>query len=194
MPFSHSGQLSAIVGFAEALAPVSILDVGTGMGQYGFLLRTNLENEHLFEVDGARARQRPREQWRVRIDGIEGYATYLTPVHDYVYDRMMIGDAMDILPTLPEAAYDLVMAIDILEHLTVEQGREFLAQLRRVAGRAALVSTPKQFCAQDIEANPFENHRSVWSEQDLHQAGYSTVIDNADSWIAVCTKSASLVD
>ena len=154
MPFSHSGQLSAIVGFAEALAPVSILDVGTGMGQYGFLLRTNLENEHLFEVDGARARQRPREQWRVRIDGIEGYATYLTPVHDYVYDRMMIGDAMDILPTLPEAAYDLVMAIDILEHLTVEQGREFLAQLRRVAGRAALVSTPSSSAHRTSRPTP----------------------------------------
>lgn len=185
MPFSHSGQLSTIVGFAESLRPTSILDVGTGMGQYGFLLRTNLENEHLFEVDGPRARQRPKADWRIRIDGIEGYAGYLTPVHEYAYNQVRIGDAMAMLPTLPEASYELVIAVDILEHLTVEQGRVFLAELRRIAARAALVSTPKDFHAQEIEANPFENHRSVWSAEQLREAGYDTVLPNADSWVVV---------
>ena len=44
MPFSHSGQLTAIVQEIERIAPASMLDVGTGMGQYGFLARMNLEN------------------------------------------------------------------------------------------------------------------------------------------------------
>lgn len=43
MPFSQSSQISAIVQFGEELKPASILDVGVGMGQYGFLFRTNLE-------------------------------------------------------------------------------------------------------------------------------------------------------
>lgn len=43
MPFSFSNQLSTIIGYAEQQKPLSILDVGVGMGQYGFLLRTNLE-------------------------------------------------------------------------------------------------------------------------------------------------------
>ena len=200
MPFSHSSQISTIVGFVEGLspAPASILDVGTGMGQYGFLLRNSLENVALFEVDGLSARQTPREQWRVKIDGIEGFATYLTPVHHYAYNRLMIGDAMDLLsPTcgtpggkLSDQSYDLVIAIDILEHFDTATGQAFLQQCQRVARRCVLVSTPKLFVAQDIDANPFENHRSVWSEAQLAAAGFDQVLPNAESWIAAWQRPA----
>ena len=72
MPFSQSSQISTIVQYGEALNPASILDVGAGLGQYGFLFRTNLENIGLFEINGAHGRWRTKAEWRVRIDGIEG--------------------------------------------------------------------------------------------------------------------------
>ena len=175
----------AIVGFAQQLQPGSVLDVGTGMGQYGFLLRMNLEHVNLFEIDGASARQRPRSQWGLRIDGIEGYATYLTPVHEYVYDQVFVGNALDILPTMADGAYELVLAIDILEHLTPEQGRFFLAQCLRIASRAALVSTPKIFVSQEVAANPLENHRSVWTEPELQELGFTITLPNDESWVVV---------
>lgn len=185
MPFSQSAQLSAIVGFAEALRPQSVLDVGVGMGQYGFLLRNFLESEHLFEVDGKSARQRPREQWRVRIDGIEGYAGYLTPVHAWAYQDVRIGDALALLPTIADASYELVIAIDILEHFDTRDGLRLLAECRRVARRAALVSTPKVFHAQQVEANPLEDHRSLWTAAQLAAAGFTHVLADDVSWIAV---------
>ena len=185
MPFSQSSQISAIVGCAQQLQPGSVLDVGTGMGQYGFLLRTNLEHVNLFEIDGSSARQRPRSQWGLRIDGIEGYPTYLTPVHEYAYDEVFVGNALDILPTLADRAYDLVLAIDILEHLTPEQGHVFLAHCIRIAHRAVLVSTPKVFVAQDVAANPLENHRSVWTEGELQALGFTATLPNDESWVVV---------
>ena len=188
MPFSQSSQLSAIVGFAEALQPQSVLDVGVGMGQYGFLLRNNLENEHLFDVDGSSASQRPREQWRVRIDGIEGYAGYLTPVHAWAYQDVRIGNALALLPTVADASYELVIAIDILEHLDTVDGLKLLAECRRVARRAALVSTPKIFHAQQVAANPLEDHRSLWTAVQLADAGFSRVLPDTLSWIAIAHK------
>lgn len=185
MPWSQSTQISAIVGRIEQLAPRSILDVGAGMGVYGFLARHYLEQVHLFRVDGPRAEQRPRHEWRVRIDAVEGYPTYLTPVHDWAYDRILVGDALEILPTLGDGAYELVLAIDILEHLTTPDGERMLAELRRLAGRAALVSTPKRWLAQEVEANPYETHRSLWSRVELAARGFTEIIDNAESWIAV---------
>lgn len=122
MPFSQSSQLSAILGFLKTLQPTSILDVGVGMGQYGFLARINLENENLFIVNGANGIQRPRGEWKVRIDGIEACMIYRTPVHDYTYNHIYWGDALDILPKINDNEYELVLAIDILEHLTTEQG------------------------------------------------------------------------
>lgn len=183
MPFSQSSQISTIVGCAERLRPASVLDVGVGMGQYGFLLRTNLENIGLFQVNGREARQTPRELWTVRIDGIEGYAGYLTPVHQWAYNDVRIGDALAVLPTIADDQYDLVMAIDILEHFDQAEGIVFLQHCRRIARRMALVSTPKEFIEQHVEANPLEDHRSVWTQADLAAQGYTTVLPNADSWV-----------
>lgn len=185
MPFSHSAQISSIVGFAERLQPRSVLDVGVGMGQYGFLLRNNLEHEHLFEIDGAHARQRPREDWRVRIDGIEGYAGYLTPVHAWAYNTVQIGDALALLPTIASRSYELVLVIDVLEHFEKADGQRLLAQCRRIAARAALISTPKAFHAQHVPANPLEDHRSVWGADELAAAGFGTLLPDAESWVAV---------
>ena len=168
-----------------------MLDIGVGMGQYGFLLRTNLEHVGLFEVDGANARQTPRERWSIRIDGIEGYGGYLTPVHDYVYNDIHIGDALQRLPDVADAAYDLVLAIDVLEHFDVPQGQRFLAECRRVARRVALVSTPKDFVEQHVEANPFEDHRSHWSLDDLAAHGFGEVLPNDISWIAAWRRPAA---
>lgn len=184
MPFSQSSQISAIVGCVERLNPQSVLDVGVGMGQYGFLLRTNLENVGLFEVDGPNARQTPRERWHVRIDGIEGYAGYLTPVHAWAYDAVHVGNALEIFPTISDGQYDLVMGIDILEHFEKADGIDFLRHCRRIARRMALVSTPKVFAEQRVEANPFEDHRSVWSREDLAAQGYTSVLPNEESWVA----------
>ena len=83
MPFSQSSQISTIVGFVESMRPRSVLDVGAGMGQYGFLLRNNLKSLNLFEIEGTRGWQRDRSQWQITIDGIEGFEGYLTPVHAY---------------------------------------------------------------------------------------------------------------
>jgi ubiquinone/menaquinone biosynthesis C-methylase UbiE len=186
MPFSHSGQLSTIVRFAEGLQPLSVLDVGTGMGQYGFLLRTNLENVELFDVPAdAPPSQRPRSAWRRRIDGIEGFALYRTPVHDWAYTNWIVGEALQVLSGMADRSYELVMAIDILEHFETADGLKLLGECARVASRAVLVSTPKTFIHQEVEANPLENHRSLWTEGQLAGAGYGRVLPDADSWIVV---------
>jgi hypothetical protein len=190
MPFSYSAQISTIVGFAEALNPLTVLDVGTGMGQYGFLLRTNLEGVNLFEIEGSSGKKRARTGWRVTIDGIEGFGEYLTPVHEYAYSQMLIGDALAILPKLSARTYDLVLAIDILEHFYRDDGKRFIELCLRACRRSLLVSTPKTDIPQDVPANPFENHRSHWTEAELREMGCSQILANDLSWIAVWNCSA----
>jgi len=53
----------------------------------------------------------------------------------------------------------------ILEHFTQNDGITFLSQLKRVAKKAALISTPKTFIPQYSNANPYENHRSLWERE-----------------------------
>lgn len=185
MPFSHSSQITTIVQYIETINPTTILDVGVGMGQYGFLARMNLENINLFDINGNNATQKNKKEWRVRIDGIEGYPIYMTPVHDYCYNQIMIGDALTLLPTLQDKSYELILAIDILEHFSKKDGLNFLSELKRISSNAILISTPKEFIHQEIEANPFENHRSIWSKDDLTSHGFPIILENDISWINI---------
>ena len=184
MPHSQTTQLGKIVNVMKQRSPTSILDVGVGMGVYGFLARMFVNLEDLFYIDGEHSRYKTMDERTIRIDGIEGFAKYLNPVHDFVYNRMMTGNALDILPTIPAKSYDMVLAIDILEHFTREDGLTFLAELKRVAKKSVLVSTPKEFIEQHIELNHFEDHLSLWSQQDLMEAGFGRQYDNPISWIA----------
>jgi 2-polyprenyl-3-methyl-5-hydroxy-6-metoxy-1,4-benzoquinol methylase len=185
MPFSQSSQISTILTYIEKLKPLSILDVGTGMGQYGFLIRTNLENINLFKIEGKNAQQQDKKNWKIQIDGIEGCGLYMTPVHDYSYNRMLIGEAITILKTIKDNSYELVIAIDILEHFSKEDGYIFLDELKRVSSQNVLISTPKTFIPQEIEANPYENHRSLWEEEELKNNQFYTILLNQKSWIAI---------
>jgi len=185
MPFSQSSQISTIVQFMESLRPVSILDVGIGMGQYGYLARTHLEHVNLFEIQGSSGKLRPKKDWKIRIDGIEGFGGYITPVQDWAYHNIMIGNALEILASIPADEYELVLGIDILEHFTKADGELFLRHVKRIASKAALISTPKCFIEQNVAANPYENHRSQWKKKELLAKGFSKILENELSWIAV---------
>lgn len=89
MPSSNFGHLLDVLQIVTMLNPHSVLDIGVGFGKYGFLLRELLDLKPGEEGGYAK--------WSRRIDGIEVEARYLTPVHEYIYDRILIGDAITIM-------------------------------------------------------------------------------------------------
>lgn len=161
MPTSHLHQLNEIVELIVLTNPRRLLDVGMGFGKYGVLAREYLELRDGRGVYG---------DWQRRIDGIEAFAAYVTPLHHFIYDHIYIGDALHLIPTLPER-YDLILLIDVLEHFTPEDGRLLLQHGCRQA-RNVLVSTPRQFIPQqDSFGNEYETHRSHWRDGDF--AGFA---------------------
>lgn len=157
MPTSHMHQLNEIVETIVLVNPQTILDIGVGFGKYGVLAREFLELR-----DG-------RDQyhdWQRQIDGIEIFADYLTPLHEFVYDQVYLGNAADVLPTLT-TTYDLILLIDVLEHFPQQEGTAVL-QACLQQGHHVLVSTPGWFFPQaDAFNNPYEQHRSFWTKADL---------------------------
>jgi hypothetical protein len=153
MPSSDSHQISPIIDIIRAVQPQSVLDIGVGFGKFGFLCR-----EYLELWDG-------RDQyndWRRRIDGVEAFEAYITPLHRLIYSNLYTGNALDVLPTLT-TYYDLILLIDVIEHFTVEQGMRLLNECSRRA-RGLIVSTPLVVSAQESAfGNAFETHRSQWT-------------------------------
>jgi 2-polyprenyl-3-methyl-5-hydroxy-6-metoxy-1,4-benzoquinol methylase len=132
MPSSQHYHISKIVSLIITLNPGSVLDIGTGFGKYGMLCR-----EYLELWDG----RKKYSEFMRRIDGIEAFEDYITPVHRFVYNNMYIEDALKIVDKL-DFKYDLILLIDVLEHFEKSTGRSFLEKMLQLHG-GVLVSTPK---------------------------------------------------
>src|SRR5881396_2107896 len=120
MPSSRPNTIPTVVHLVRQLKPKSILDVGIGFGKWGHLFR---EYTDILEAEHDPARYR-RENWRVRIDGIEGHAAYLTEMHRYIYNTIHLGDARELVTKADR--YDLIFMGDILEHLEKKDGLQLL--------------------------------------------------------------------
>lgn len=161
MPSSNSLLVSHICVKIIVLKPESILDVGIGFGKYGFLAREYTDICHV--------RYMPQE-WQTKIDGIEIFPDYIGELQRIVYDDIYIGDALDVLNRLGN--YDLILAIDLIEHLEKERGLDFLKIIKKKAG-TALIATPIVVRKQKTKYNNvYERHISRWAKRELHQFGH----------------------
>jgi hypothetical protein len=182
MPTSHFNQLNEIVELIVLTNPKSILDVGVGFGKYGFLSREYLElwNSNKYN------------NWQRQIDGIEVFKDYLTPVHDFIYNHIYIGDAINILPTLT-TYYDLILLIDVLEHFNYQNGIKLLTECKK-RSRNLIISTPKNIGSQTVSfGNPFETHKFQWRNtyfDDFHEKFF---ISNEYSIICFIGKDSHIV-
>ena len=136
-----------------------MLDVGVGMGKWGVLVREYCDSWGVTRLNGR----------HTVIHGIEGDERYIGDLHRAVYDDLFIGDLIQIIPTLDP--YDMLLCIDVLEHLQKPDGLELLAWAKASVGRS-MFAIPHPVSKQGaVYGNEFERHRSHWSEAELRQFG-----------------------
>ncbi|HOT98867.1 MAG TPA: class I SAM-dependent methyltransferase [bacterium] len=156
MPSSQPDNISTVVKWIVEIDPVSVLDVGVGFGKYGVLAR---------EYTDIRHGRYHRQDWKVVIDGIEVFQPYYNPIWE-IYDRIYSEDLVELLPHLKN--YELILLCDVIEHLEKPIGLAVLAECRRMATRAVIVSTPLGYYPQEaMHGNKYERHRSEWTEKEF---------------------------
>ncbi len=182
MPYSYPQQISTIIEQILRINPMSLLDVGCGLGVYGFLSRIHLEQYDLFDENFDVARN---PNWKRRIDCIEGFPRYIKCWHEWAYDNIYVGDIIEFLNrlSLRREIYDMAICIDVIEHFTREEGFLLMDRLESIS-KAVLISTPKEFFEQSIEQNPLEDHKSLWYPEDFTSRGY-VIVEHPLSLIAV---------
>lgn len=161
MPTSQHFQISKIIDLVINLDPKSILDIGIGFGKYGVLCR-----EYLELYDG----REDYHHFLRRIDGIEIFKDYITPLHKFIYSNLYIGDALKLVEKI-NFSYDLVLVIDVLEHFSKTKGRRLLKKLL-AKNKGIIISVPKNIGAPKAAFNNiYETHRSSWTKKDFLQFG-----------------------
>ena len=155
------GQRSLVNDVARELRGCeSVLDVGCG-------------TESLLE-------QLPRVP---RTVGLDAHAPALEASRRRgVHDEYLQADVAEI--ALPAGSFDVVMMMDLIEHLDHSVGEALLDRMEKVARRKVIVFTPNGFVEQGAyDDNPLQVHRSGWTVDDFRRRGYR--VRGAKGWSAL---------
>ena len=164
MPTSTWKNISTFVEIVRTVQPHSFLDIGIGFGRWGMLVR------EFTDVWEARCNI---DEWTTRIEGIEIYEPYISLHQKAIYNKIHIGDARTLVPTL--GPYDLIMAGDVLEHMPKEDAINLINTSKNLANIAFVTSIPlgEDWIRKSYNKNQYEAHVSSWEENELISLGAS---------------------
>ena len=75
-----------------------------------------------------------------------------------------------------DKAFDVVLCLEVLEHLEREEGKKLLRELERVGCRQVILSTPVGNSKQSsYEGNPHQEHKYIWSPREMKTLGYKVI-------------------
>ncbi len=93
-----------------------------------------------------------------------------------IHDEYVLLNVMNIDQNFKDQSFDCVMAMDLIEHLTKEDGMIFLKKMERIARKRVILYTPNGFLKQDpCDGNPYQEHKSGWSAEEMRSYGYSVI-------------------
>lgn len=169
MASSFSIQIPTLIHLIQKLDPKTVLDIGKGFGKYGFLIHeyVGINNTKRLHPD-----KTLKEQSEIIIDAVEVDADLLMPHLPHLYANVFFEDILQLYPRL--AAYDLVLMIDIIEHIEKNAAITLLRHLL-LQGSKIIIATPVNFFEQELYESNFEHHVSHWKKKDFNNLGYLNV-------------------
>jgi glycosyltransferase involved in cell wall biosynthesis len=141
------------------IEPKRVLDVGVGFGRWGMIVR------EFCDVWYGRV---PRKDWKIHIEGVEAFADSITGYHHSFYDKIHIADAREILPSLFEEQWDVVIFGDVLEHFEKNEAIDLLNKAIESSAYVLLnVPLGSEWPQEEVYDNPYERHLSEWDVKDF---------------------------
>jgi len=93
-----------------------------------------------------------------------------------IHDEYYTLDALRIGNKFAENSFDSVIAWDLIEHLTKEEGYKLIAMMERIARRRVIIYTPNGFLLQEeYDYNPWQVHKSGWTASEMECLGYKVI-------------------
>lgn len=103
------------------------------------------------------------------LDGLDISATAFQRRQHNKYRRIFCQDIRDFKS---EELYDVITALDFIEHVPKQDGRDILTRMEQQARRVIIV-TPNGYIPQLPDPNnPWQEHKSGWQAEDFLQRGY----------------------
>ena len=100
---------------------------------------------------------------------VEAYKPYLEKSKEKNIHTKYIDSKIEDL-NFPNRSFDAVIMIEVIEHLSKQDGLSILRKAEKWARKKVIVTTPNGFLQQkDIDNNPYQRHLSGWSLKEMNK-------------------------
>ena len=129
------------------------LDCGCGRGRWGSFVRTDVNQDSY-------------------VVGVDIFLPNLFFCKKYgAYDDLVLADARSL--PFNNDSFNMILACEIIEHLSKEDGCGLLKDLERIANGRIIISTPNIDLSQGaIYGNIHEIHKTRWRVGDFRKSGF----------------------
>lgn len=161
MASSFLSQVPTIIYLISQIKPNTILDIGKGFGKYGFLIHEYIGVDNKAKLNPSLT---IKEQSGIKIDAVEIDEQLLLPHLNHFYNDVFTGNIIDMYEKMEP--YDLILMIDIIEHLDKTAA---LKMLKYFAAKKTkmIIATPLEFFNQHLYDSEHEEHISHWTKNDF---------------------------
>lgn len=107
--------------------------------------------------------------------GVDAFAPYL----DYIGPPSVLGKLPEVTKQFADRSFDVVLMLDVVEHLEKDNALDLLREAERIARRLVIVFTPDGPCPQDhwdawgLGDNILQAHLSAFAFDELSSMGYA---------------------
>lgn len=117
-------------------------------------------------------------QIRVGVDIHEPYFDHIESDVPYAVVKYDVRKLREIF--IPNS-FDLVIALDIIEHIEKDEALDMIKQCEEIARKAVVLETPNGYIPQNMDiqghgGDEWQTHRCGWEVKELEDLGYQTVV------------------
>ena len=109
--------------------------------------------------------------------GIDGYQPALDAAQKAkTHHKFVIGDIRNLTSVFPKKSFDACIALDVIEHLSKEDGFRLIESMESVARKRVIFLTPNGFLPQRHQSRGYmQEHLSGWSAKEMTQRGFKVI-------------------
>jgi hypothetical protein len=120
----------------------------------------------------------------IRLVGVDGYAPALEEARkNGTHDEYVLGDVTGIGDLFQNRRFDACVALDVIEHLSKEDGWKLAETMEQLSTRRVVIHTPNGFLPQQSHEGDLQEHLSGWTADEMRGKGYEVFGMYGPKWM-----------
>ncbi|MBI1841002.1 MAG: class I SAM-dependent methyltransferase [Verrucomicrobia bacterium] len=109
--------------------------------------------------------------------GIDGYQPAVDSARKaQTHHNLVVGDIRNLQSVFPKKSFDACIALDVIEHLSKEDGFRLIESMESVARKRVIFLTPNGFLPQRHQSrDDLQEHLSGWSAKEMAKRGFHVI-------------------